>query len=438
MIRKIGIPVSVGAMFNTIYNVVDTIYGGLISDQALAALSLSFPIYFLIIAVGFGFGQGTTALIGNSLGRGDLEQAKQRSVQALVFGVLVSIILTIIVIMAAPTLVGWMGATDPEYQQMALDYINPIFYGAICFIMLQMINAILNAQGDTKPGRNVLIVGFFLNLLLDPWFIFGGFGLPAMGITGIALATVLTQGLGAIYLFVVLSRTELLTADSVRRYWIPDPAVFRRILEQGFPSMLDTLSVSLGFFVLTVYVSQFGQKAVAAFGAGSRLEQVALLPNLGLNIAVVSLVARNNGAKLYGRVQETYRTSIIYGSGVMFTTMILVSVFARPLMRMFSNDPEIIQIGAELVQIRNLGLIPNAIFFMSASAMRGIERPLKPLILNMMRFVGLPWLFILIFVKQLGYGLTSIWISSTVAYFIAAIILYIITSRELPQPEADS
>ncbi|MFK7803994.1 MAG: MATE family efflux transporter [Anaerolineae bacterium] len=435
MIRKIGIPVSVGAIFNTIYNVVDTIYGGLISDQALAALSLSFPIYFLIIAVGFGFGQGTTALIGNSLGRGDEEQAKQRAVQTIVFGVISSLLLTVAVILSAPTLVGWMGATEPEYQAMALAYINPIFYGAICFITLQMVNSVLNALGNTKPGRNVLIAGFFLNLVLDPWFIFGGFGLPAMGIAGIAWATVLTQGLGSLYLLIILSRTDMLTAESVRKYWLPDWAVFKRILEQGLPSALDTLGVSLGFFMLTVYVSQFGQKAVAAFGAGSRLEQIALLPQLGLNIAVVSLVARNNGAKQYDRVQETWRTAMLYGAGVMLTTMILVSSFARPLMRLFTSDPEIIDIGTQVVQIRNLGLIPNAIFFMSSSAMRGIERPIKPLILNMMRFLGLPWLFIILLVTQLGYGLTSIWISSTAAFFIAAVAMYFLARRELPKPD---
>ncbi len=434
MIRKIGIPVSTGAFFNTMYNVVDTIYGGLISDQALAALSLSFPIFFLIIAVGLGFSQGTTALIGNSLGRNDKAEAQHRAIQGVVFGIIVSILLTVIVLLIAPTLVRFLGATDPEYQEMALDYINTIFYGAIFFITVQMFQAILNTLGNTIPGRNVLVGGFFLNLILDPWFIFGGFGLPPMGVMGIALATVLIQGMGTVYLAVVVSRTELVTKEAVLKYWKPHWAVIRRILEQGLPNTMDTFGISLGFFVLTYYVSQFGQLPVAALGAASRLEQVALLPLLGLNIAVVSLVAQNNGAKQYARVQEAYRTSLRYGLLVMLTTMIIVSLLSRVLMGLFTDDPEIIRIGVEYVWIRNLGLMPNAVFFLSSSAMKGVERPFLPLILNLIRFVALPWLLIYIFVVRLEYGLSAIWITSTASFFVTAVFAYLMAQRYLPKP----
>ena len=433
MIRKIGIPVSIGAFFNTMYNVVDTIYGGLISNQALAALSISFPIYFIIVALGFGFSQGNTALIGNALGQDDTEKAQQYAVQGIGFGLIISILATIGVVQISPHLVAYMGATDPTYQQMALAYINPIFYGAIFFITVQMLMSILNALGDTKPGRNFLVAGFFLNLALDPWFIFGGFGLPAFGISGIAYATVLTQVLGCFYIGYIVSKTDLVTAVSLKKNLIPQPKVMWGIIQQGFPNMVDLMGVSLGFFVLNFFVSKFGPNAVAALGAASRLEQVALLPLLGLNVAVISLVARNNGAKQFGRVQETFQLSLIYGSGIMFVTMVLISLFARPLMGLFTEDPDIIRIGVNYVWIRNLGLIPSAIFFMSSSALRGIERPLLPLIYNIFRFVLLPWLFIIIFVQQLGFGLTSIWISSTSAFFIVAIVGYITTRRMLPK-----
>ncbi len=435
MTRKIGIPVAVGATFNTLYNVVDTIYGGLISDDVLAALSLSFPIFFLLIAFGYGFAQGTTALIGNSMGRDDMEQAQQRSVQTLVFGLLISAFLTIFVTLFSSNILELMGATDPEFRQLAIDYVNPLFYGAVFFISQAMMGSILNALGQTKPGRNVLIGGFFLNLILDPWFVFGGFGLPAMGIMGIALATVLVQALGCIYLGYVLMKTELISADILRRHWVPNLAVFWRILEQGFPTMLDTLGVSFGFFILNFYVADFGRNAIAAFGAASRLEQLALLPLLGLNIAVISLVSRNNGAKKYDRVQESLNVSLKYGSIIMFITMVLVGIFARPLMRLFSSDPEIIQMGVEYVWIRNLALIPSAFFFLSSSAMRGIERPIIPLVFNLLRFFALPWLLIVIFVKWLGYGLTAIWVTSTIPLFVMGLAMYLVARAALPKPE---
>ncbi len=432
MIRKIGVPVSIGACFNTLYNIVDTIYGGMISKEALAALALAFPLYFIIIAFGFGFAQGATALIGNALGRDDIVQAQQRAIQGIVFGVIGSLLLTIVLLAVTPTLIVWMGAAD---TQLTLDYVNIVFGGAIFFVLLQMMLAILNALGDTIPGRNVLAAGFFLNLLLDPWFVFGGFGLPAMGIQGLAWATVLIQGMGCVYIAYKLAQTELISAVVVRRYWRPDWRVIGRIIEQGLPTVLDTSSIAIGFFILNVYVSRFGQDALSAMGGAVRLEQLAMLPMLGLNIAVVSLVARNNGAQQYARVQQTFRASLRYGSLVMLVTTGFLLLFARPLMGLFSNDPAIVEIGVRYVRIRSLGLIPNAIFFMSSSAMRGIERPYIPLLLNMLRFAILPLIGIIIFVERLGYGLDAIWIASTAAFFLMAGVGYFVAWYQLPRPE---
>ncbi|MEM7116396.1 MAG: MATE family efflux transporter [Chloroflexota bacterium] len=435
LIRKIAVPVAVGSFFNTMFNVVDTFYGGLISSQALAALSLSFPIYFIIIAVGFGVGQGTTALIGNALGRGDQEEAQRHAAQGLWYGVLVSIVLTVGVIAAAPAIVESMGATDPEYKQMTLDYIVPLFYGTIFFITRFMANAILNAVGNTIPGRNAMIAGFFLNILLDPWFIYGGFGLPAMGIRGIAYATVLVQFLSAVYTFYEAFKTDLLSWESLRANLLPNLGAFGRISEQGFPNMLDMMGVSLGFFVLNFYAGRFGQNAVAALGAASRIEQIFLLPLLGFNVATLTLVASNNGARNYARVQDTFQQAIKYSSLVMLVTMIIGILFARPLMRVFTADPEIIEYGVSYVWYRCLALIPNAVFFMSSSALRGLKKPIWPLVWNLIRFAGLPWLLIYIFVERLGGGVSTIWSMSSASFFITAVIIWLIARQMLPKVE---
>ena len=435
LMRKIGVPVGVGAFFNTMYNVVDTIYGGMISDQALAALSLSFPIYFIVIAIGYGFSQGNTALIGNALGKGNKEEAQHFAVQGVVLGIAMSVLVTAAVIPLTPAMVSFMGATDEAYQQMTLSYIDPIIYGTLFFVTVQMLTAILNAQGNTSPGRNFLIGGFFLNLLLDPWFIFGGFGVPAMGITGIAVATVLVQLLGCFYMAYEVSKSDLVTRESIQQFYLPSWRAINQITRQGFPNMLDMMSVSLGFFVLNYYVSWFGQGAVATLGAASRIEQVALLPLLGLNVAVLALVAQNNGAGLNERVQTIYHKSLIYGSIIMLITMVLAMIFARPLMTMFSSDPGIIEAGIEYIRIRSLGLIPNAFFFMSSSALRGIEQPIGPLVLSMIRLVGLPWLLIVIFIQWLGFGLTAIWVTSTSVFFVTAVAAVIMAQRGLPTVE---
>lgn len=432
MIRKIGVPVAIGAFFNTMFNVVDTIYGGLISDEALAALSVAFPITFVIIALGFGFSIGVTSLVGNALGEGDRPTAQRIAIQSISLSLFVGIITTFLITAVAPPLLVILGAEDPDYQQMALDYINPLFFGAAFFLIVQALIGILNALGNALPGRNFLIAGFVLNLALNPWFIFGGLGLPALGIAGIAWATVVVQFLGCLYTGFEIARSGLITRDSLRRDWVPNLPMFGRILQQGLPNTVDIMGVSIGFFILIYYISPFGQDAVAAFGAASRIEQVALLPVLGVNTAILALTAQNNGAGKIDRIYETLRNGLTYATILMFTTMVLAIIFARPLMRLFSDDPEIIRIGVEYIRIRSLGLIPNAIFFCGANIMRGIKLPYPPLILNMLRFIALPWLFIVIFVSWLGYGLTAIWITSVVAFLIIAIVTMMITYRLMP------
>ena len=438
LLRQIATPVSIGAFFSTMFNVVDTIYGGAISDQALASLSLSFPIYFIIVALSMGFSTGGTALMGNAMGQGNKDEAQRYAMQGLVFGLMISVLTTVFVVGAAPALVTLLGAEEPEYQQMVLAYIQPIFYGAVFFITVQMLQAILNTLGRTKPGRNFLIAGFILNLALDPWFIFGGFGVPALGITGIALATVLVQLLGCLYLGYEVSRTELVTRESLRRYWRPAPRLLLNIAQQGFPNTIDYMGTSLGFFVLTYFVARFGQPSVAALGAGSRIEQIFLLPLLGLNVAVLALVAQNDGAGALERVQETYRTSLRYGVSIMFITMVLAWILARPLMHLFTEDPYIIETGILYVRIRTLGLIPNALFFVSASAMRGLRRPIPALILNLARFVVLPYLFIMVLVNGLDFGLSAIFTSTTVAFTLTAFIALWTARRILPRPAVGS
>lgn len=430
LIRMIGVPVGIGTFFSTMYNVVDTYYAGLISREALAAMSLSFPIYFIIIALAYGLSTGNTALIGNALGAGKREDAERFAVQGVVYGAVLSVIVMVLGILISPSLFRVLGASD-SYLAISLSYINPIFYATILFVTVQMLNAILNAVGDTKPGRNFLIFGFFLNLILDPWFINGGFGVPAMGIMGIALATVLAQLLGCIYLGWVVAKSGMVTWQSIRQFIWPQATAVSQITRQGFPNIVDLNSVTIGFFVVTYFVSQFGQAAVAAFGAGARIEQVALLPLLGLEVATISLVAQNNGANLSQRVQDTVRLGVRYGLIIMLIGGVLTAVFAVPLMDIFSDDPEVIAIGALYVRIKALALPPSAYFFVYAASLKGIKRPIYALVLSMGRMVILPAITIFIFVQLLNFGLPTIWWMLTAASFVVGAVAFLIARRML-------
>lgn len=434
LIRKIGIPVGIGAFFNTMFNVVDTYYAGQISDQALAALGLSFPVFFFIIALAFGLSSGNTALIGNALGAYDKKGAERYAVQGLVLGFVLALLLTFVGLVASPFLFRLMGASG-ELLPISLRYINPIFYGTVFFVMAQMLNALLNATGQTTYLRNVLVAGFLLNLVLDPWFITGGFGVPVMGITGIGVATTLVQFLGMVYLIRPVVQSGLISRAGLWQNLLPQPRVIGQILGQGLPNIIDLGSISIGFFILNFFVARFGEDALAAFGAAARIEQLAMLPLIGLDVATLSLIAQNNGAKMIKRVHEIYGTSIRYGLIIMLIGAILIVLLANPLMALFSDDEQVIGIGANYIRIKALGLFPVSLMFVALAALRGVKRPVDALSFSMVRMVILPLILLPLFINLLGFGLTSIWWISNATILIVGVVSYLYAKRLLPEPE---
>jgi putative MATE family efflux protein len=283
------VPASVGFFFNTMFNVVDTYFAGVISTQALAALSLSFRS---------SSSSSRSAAVSPPErprswplpGAGEIDRARMFAVQGFVFGGLLSIILTAVGLVASQPVFSVLGASG-NYMETALLYMETIFHGAFFFIMAYMLNAVLNALGDTRSFRNVLVATFFLNILLDPWFIYGWFGFPALGIRGIALATVGCQVIGCLYLGYRVYRTDLMCRDCIREA-VPKAHAFREIFAQGLPTSMNFITVGLGIFVITYFISSYGKEAVAAYGVATRIEQILLLPVLGLNIATLTIVAQ--------------------------------------------------------------------------------------------------------------------------------------------------
>ena len=225
LVKRMAIPASIGFFFNTMFNVVDTIYAGMISTDALAALSVSFPVFFIILALGTGLSSGATAIIANHIGEKNNEQAKLYAEQAISFGVVLSFILTIIGLAFSPILFRLLGASG-EYLTLSLSYMNMIFYGSVFFVMSYVFNSILNAAGDMKTFRNFLVLGFFINIFLDPILMFGWLGLPEMGVAGVALATVIIQVIGSFYMGYKASRTFLYEAPTLKKLIPKESSVY--------------------------------------------------------------------------------------------------------------------------------------------------------------------------------------------------------------------
>jgi putative MATE family efflux protein len=429
LIRRIAMPASIGFFFNTMYNVVDTYYGGLISTQALAALSLSFPVFFVVIAMGSGISTGSTALIANALGSGRKDKGKLLAAQAISFGMMVAIILTVAGILASPLLFSLLGASG-QYLDDAVAYMSVIFLGSVFFMTSHVLNAGLGAMGDTRTFRDFLVAGFFMNLVLDPWFVFGGLGIPALGLTGVAWATVLIQAIGTVYMTYKVCKRGLLCMDSFTMMR-PRKRPYLEIAKQGFPASLNMMTVALGIFIIIFFVSWFGNEAVAAYGVATRIEQIALLPTIGLNIAALSLCGQNRGAGRFDRVAETVGLTIRYGLLVMIPGVFAVFLFAEPLMAFFTTSSAVIAIGSNYLRIAAFIFWGYVILFTSVSALQGIKRPLYAVWIGLYRQIAGPALLFHLLATVLGWGLYGIWWGIFILVWTSTIITILYTRHAI-------
>ena len=390
LLRRVTIPASVGSLFQTFYNLVDTWFAGRISAEAIGAIAKSFPIYFTIIAVGVGLGAATNALIGNSIGEKKLKVASMYIAQSLIFALTVSIFVTLFGLNASNYLLGIMGS-DTAGIALTREYLDIIFYGTFIVLIQISLNGTLNAQGDTKSYRNVLIFTFFLNIFLNPLFIWGYGIIPGFGIAGLAIATVISQLIGTIYLAYKVNDCK------IREYlkfqcFIPKFEYLKPLTTQAVPVMFSMLFIGVGIFNILYFIGQFGDLATAGYGAALRIEQVFLLPVIGLNTAVLSIGGQNFGAKAYDRIRELYTKALLFGSSFMVFAGMIIFFGAEFFVSLFTDNPEAVKSGAIYLKVAALIGPIYPVFFITTAVFQAVKKPLYSLYLSILRLTAFPFL----------------------------------------------
>ena len=429
LIKQLTIPASVGMFFNTMYNVVDTFYAGLISTQAIAALSLSFMIFFLIIGFGYGFSSAITALLGNALGKKRYKLASIYAHKGLIFVPLIGLVLSIVGYFTAPWLFMLLGAKE-EYLQISIDYINPILFGAVFFMFNFSLNSILVATGDTKTYRNSLIFGFFANLALNPLFMYGFLFIPAFGIKGIAIATVVVQIINMFYMLYKVLQTKLIHFEKLE-YFIPNFKVYKQFLAHGIPSSLNMLTMAIGSLILTYFVSHYGMFAVAGFGIGYRVEQLMLLPALGLSTAVLALVSNNFGAKKYDRVIEILKISLKYGFIISTVGIIVLTVLGRFIISLFDSNPVVVNFGVDFLLVEIWIFYAYVVLFICVSTLQAIKQPKMILYIGLYRQIFAKLIIAYLIVKYFELDFIYLWFGVLFMIYSAAIFTYFYTNSVL-------
>ena len=390
LLIKITVPASTGSLFMTFYNLVDTFFAGKISPEALAAVAKSWPITFIALAISIGVQAGTQSLISNSVGAKENKLASLYVAQSITLAIIISIFVTLFGLNFSEFLLKIMGSSQ-ESIILTREYLDIIFYGSIIILVQLSLNGTLAAQGDTKSYRNILIISFFLNIFLNPLFIFGYGIIPAFGIAGLAISTLIAQGVGVLYLIYKVYCCKLKKFLYLQCF-IPKINLLINLFKQSVPIMFTMLMIMFGVFNIFYFVGQFGELSTAGYGTAVRIEQVLLLPVIGLNTAVLTIAGQNYGAKFFNRIKEVYGKALFFGSGFMIIAGVVIYLSSSLVISFFTTDQEVIRSGALYLKVAALIGPIYPIFFITSALFQALKLAIYSLYMTIIRLTLIPFL----------------------------------------------
>tara|TARA_Y100000992_G_scaffold249174_1_gene180888 strand:- start:1026 stop:2075 length:1050 start_codon:yes stop_codon:yes gene_type:complete len=270
-------------------------------------------------------------------------------------------------------------------------YLDIIFFGAIIILIQLSLNGTLTAQGDTKSYRNVLIFSFFINIFLNPLFIFGYGPVPSFGIAGLAIATLVAQGISLIYLAYKVYCCKLKKFLYLKCF-IPKLYYLKKLVIQSVPIMFTMLMIMFGVFNIFYFVGQFGELASAGYGTAVRIEQVLLLPVIGLNTAVLSIAGQNYGAKNFDRIKEVYLKALFFGSAFMVVAGLIIFFTSTYVISLFTDDVEVINSGALYLKVAALIGPIYPVFFITSALFQALKKAIYSLYMTILRLTLFPFM----------------------------------------------
>jgi putative MATE family efflux protein len=418
---RLSIPASMGMVFNTLYNLTDIWFAGYIGSDALAGMSIAGSVFFLLLSIGIGLQAGASAMIAPGAGRGETNELKDwiENVSGMAIGF--SVLSFLLGVLAARHLVILLGA-EPHIEPLAMEYLWVTLAGSIGFTLSFGAAGALMALGDTKSNRNALSIGFFVNFALNPLFTFG-FGL---GVTGLALATVVIKLATAFYLLHVLAKRLDI---SIRPAF--DWPRWQALLKQVLPASFNMLTIVLGGFITVALIGQFGSNHVAGYTVGLRLEQVLLLPALGLNTAVMAIAGQNMGAGNSARVAETYQKSLLFGFAMALVSIPIMYFLSPLMMDLFTDNESIKSTGVTYLRIDTLAFYAYVVVFQSVAVLQAMQKPMFPMYLGIARQLVIPGSVNYVLIVHWGFPMVSMFYTIVIVVIISAVLAYFYTRREI-------
>ena len=422
LLLSMALPNVLSMLVNSLYNIVDSLFVARISEDAMTALSLVFPIQNFSNAIAIGFGIGINAMIALYLGAGDHEKAETAATHGFVLSLVHGVVMMVVSIAIMP---GFLRRFTQDEALIAagITYSTIVFLFLVVNMVSLAFEKIFQAVGRMKVSMVALITGCVCNILLDPVLIFGLGPVPAMGIAGAALATGIGQALSVAVYLVVYLRTEL-PVRLRRRCLRPDAALDGRLYAIGIPAILNLALPSLLVTFLNGLLAAFSQSYVVVLGIYYKLQTFLYLPANGIVQGMRPLVGYNYGAKEHGRVAKLYRLTLGLSAAIMAVGTVLCLTISGSLISLFSSNPETIAIGAKALRIICLGFIVSAVSTTSSGALEGLGKGMPSLVISLCRYV----LFIMPLAWLLcrAFGPTGVWHAFWITEVCSAAIAFVV------------
>ncbi|MBU1700772.1 MAG: MATE family efflux transporter [Candidatus Eisenbacteria bacterium] len=397
-----GWPVTLSFLLQTMHNLADAFWLGKLGKTALVAPTITMNIFFIALSLAMGLGMGGSTLVAQYKGAGRLAEMRRAGGQSLVLLVIAGILLSVLIFSIAAPILRLLQTPSDAFQQ-TLDYMRLILVGIPFMFIYFVYQGISAGIGDTISPLRVNATTVLLNVVLDPFLIFGIGPFPQMGVVGAALATCLAQAVAAGLCLHRLFRGRQgfhLRRSDLR--W--NRTMTGRILKIGVPVSLGQVGSALGFTLLLGIVNTFGSAVTAAFGIGHRIIHVALAPAIGLSQSCATSVGQNLGANQVRRATRSVYTSALMLGVVLLPATSLTFFFGDFISRLFVSDPEVVQYGRDLFRITSFSVFVFGFITILMGAFRGAGHTVPFMILNMGRLwlVRVPGAYLLAKVLQLG------------------------------------
>ena len=385
LLASMALPMVLSMLVNSLYNIVDSFFVAQISEAAMTALSLVYPVQNFINAVAIGFGVGINAVISIALGAGDRRRADAAATHGMVLSALHGLILTLASIAVMPLFLARF-TTDPAVIQMGLAYSKTAFSFSVIIMLGLSFEKIFQAVGRMKVTMAALLTGCVSNILLDPVLIFGLGPFPELGISGAALATGIGQ---ALTLLVYLAAYRLIPIPvRLRRDCLrPDATLDRKLYGVGVPAILNLALPSLLISVLNGLLASYAQSYVVILGIYYKLQTFLYLPASGIVQGMRPLIGYNYGAGERGRVRQLYNATLCASGIIMAFGTVVCLLWAEPLMGLFTSQPDTIQAGGTALRIICAGFVISSVSVTSSGALEGLGKGAQSLVISLCRYV---------------------------------------------------